>query len=447
MSRNSRVLWSEGLFLEPQHLQQQDRFMEAYVGGRLDACGTIAWGFRDLALDADLLGIGKLGLRRAEGVFPDGTPFRIPADDPLPEPLDVDDSLRGQLVFLALPLRRDGAVEVAREGAVPGLYRYRAEDLEVRDGVLDSSVATVVQVGRLNARLAPAGDALEQYACIPLARVVEARADGQVVLDESFIPTVLRCRAAERLQAYLNELRGLLQQRAEMLASRVTASGRGGAGEIADFLMLQIVNRNAPLAAHFADATHVHPETLYRFVIALAGELATLTRSSRLPPEFPPYRHAALQDTFDAALEVVREEFRTVRESPAVEIPLEEAGSHGVRVARVQDPALFESAFFVLSVGAGVSAEDLRSAFPAQAKVAPVERIAELVNNNLPGIGLVPMPTAPRQIPYIGSHVYFELDRSSPLWGQISGSGGLAIHVAGQYPDLRMDLWAIRGGG
>ena len=447
MSRNTRVLWSEGLFLEPQHLQQHDRYMEGYVGGRLSALGAHAWGFQELELDTDLLTTGKLALRAARGVFPDGTPFDIPGDDPLPPPLDVDGDVRDQLVYLALPLQRDGTVEVGRHDSSPGLYRYRADDLEVRDRVLDSSASTVVEVGRLNARIALASETLDEYACVPAARIVEVRPDGQLVLDEHFIPTVLRCRATERLQGYLTELCGLLQQRADMLAGRVTASGQGGAGEIADFLMLQIINRHAPVAAHYAASSHVHPETLYRFVIGLTGELATLTQEARKAPEFEPYRHDDLQQAFDNIFELLRAQFRTVRESPATQIPLEQAGAHGVRVARIQDQSLISSANFVLSVGAAVPGEELRSYFPAQAKVAPVERIAELVNNNLPGIKLVPMPTAPRQIPQLSSRVYFELDRSSPLWKALAGSGGLAVHVAGQYPELAMDLWAIRGGG
>lgn len=447
MSRNSRVLWSEGLFLEPQHLQQQDRFVEGYVAGRLVAYGTHAWGFQELEVDTDLLGIGKLGLRAAHGVFPDGTPFDMPGDDPLPPPLEVQTEVRDELVVLALALEREGAVDVSREGAAPGLYRYRADVLEVRDRVLDSAVSAPVEVGRLESRLALASETLDEYACIPLCRVSEVRPDGQLVLDEAFLPTVVRCRASERLQGYVNELCGLLQQRAEMLAGRVTASGQGGAGEIADFLMLQIVNRHIPVALHFAASTHVPPEAFYRFAIGLAGELATLTREDRLPPEMGPYRHADLQPSFESVLGVLRAEFRTVRESPAVQVPLEKTGAHGVWVARAQDTALFRSASFVLSVGAAVPTEDVRAYFPAHAKVAPVERIAELVNNNLPGIRLVPMPTAPRQIPQLSSRVYFELDSTNPLWEALTESGGMAVHVAGQYPDLKMDLWAIRGGG
>lgn len=446
MSRNSRVLWSEGLFLEPQHLQQQDRFVEGYVAGRLVAYGTHAWGFQALEVDSDLLGIGKLGLRAARGIFPDGTPFDMPGDDPLPPPLAMSTEVRDQLVVLALALEREGAVDVSRQGAPPGLYRYQADILEVRDRVLDSAASTPVEVGRLETRLALASETLDEYACIPLCRVSEVRPEGQLVLDEAFVPTVMRCRASERLQGYVNELCGLLQQRAEMLAGRVTASGQGGAGEIVDFLMLQIVNRHMPVAQHFAASTHVPPEEFYRLCIGLAGELATLTREDRLPPEMEPYRHADLQPSFESVLGVLRAEFRTVREAPAIQVPLEKTGAHGVWVARVQDPALFHSASFVLSVGAAVATEELRAYFPAHAKVAPVARIAELVNNNLPGIRLVPMPTAPRQIPQLSSRVYFELDSTNPLWGALSESGGLAVHVAGRYLDLKMDLWAIRGG-
>ncbi|MCG6657484.1 type VI secretion system baseplate subunit TssK [Halomonas campisalis] len=446
MSRNSRVLWSEGLFLEPQHLQQQERFVEGYVAGRLLAYGSHAWGLETLELDTELLGIGKLGLRAARGIFPDGTPFDMPGNDPLPPPRAVSTDERDQLVVLALALDREGAVDVSRQESPPGLYRYRADILEVRDRVLDSSVSTPVEVGRLETRLALAGETLDQYACIPLCRVSEVRPEGELVLDEAFLPTVLRCRASERLQGYLNELCGLLQQRAEMLAGRVTASGQGGAGEIADFLMLQVVNRHLPVANHFAASTHVSPEAFYRFAIALAGELATLTREERLPPEIEPYRHADQRSSFESVMGILRAEFRTVRELPAVQVPLEKSGAHGVWVARVQEPALFRRASFVLSVGAAIASEEVRAYFPAHAKVAPVERIAELVNNNLPGIRLVPMPTAPRQIPQLSSRVYFELDSTHPLWEALTDSGGMAVHVAGQYPDLKMDLWAIRGG-
>jgi type VI secretion system protein ImpJ len=31
MSDKNRVVWSEGLFLRPQHFQQQERYLEAFI--------------------------------------------------------------------------------------------------------------------------------------------------------------------------------------------------------------------------------------------------------------------------------------------------------------------------------------------------------------------------------------------------------------------------------
>ncbi|MGH7084835.1 MAG: type VI secretion system baseplate subunit TssK, partial [Acetobacteraceae bacterium] len=32
-----------------------------------------------------------------------------------------------------------------------------------------------------------------------------------------------------------------------------------------------------------------------------------------------------------------------------------------------------------------------------------------------------------------------------PHWQQMQSSGGFAIHVSGDFPNLRVELWAIRG--
>src|SRR4051794_33929463 len=89
MSAHNRVIWSEGLFLQPQHFQQQERYFERYVEARCHSLVPHSWGFTEIEFERDLLSIGKVALRRVAGVFPDGTPFRMPDDDPLPAPIDV----------------------------------------------------------------------------------------------------------------------------------------------------------------------------------------------------------------------------------------------------------------------------------------------------------------------------------------------------------------------
>src|SRR4029434_2167966 len=102
-------------------------------------------------------------------------------------------------------------------------------------------VRTSVEVSGLRSRLMLASEAREDFVCIPLAQVQECRADRLIVLDDRFIPTVMSCRLSTRLATFMTELQGLLHQRGEALSARAVASGRAGAAEIADFLMLQTV--------------------------------------------------------------------------------------------------------------------------------------------------------------------------------------------------------------
>ena len=105
---------------------------------------------------------------------------------------------------------------------------------------------------------------------------------------------------------------------------------------------------------------------------------------------------------------------------------------------------MYNTAIFVLAARADMSAEELRRRLPGQAKIGPVESIRDFVNQQLPGLPLMPIPVAPRQIPYHASFLYFELDQSDAIWSRLKGSAGLAIHVSGEFPGLALELWAIR---
>jgi len=111
----------------------------------------------------------------------------------------------------------------------------------------------------------------------------------------------------------------------------------------------------------------------------------------------------------------------------------------------VADRTLLGEAAFVLAVSAQMPSEALRLRFPSQVKVGPVEKIRDLVNLQLPGVGLRALPVVPRQIPFHAGYNYFELDTGSDLWKQLHQSGGLAMHVGGDFPGLELEFWAIRG--
>ncbi len=444
MASNNKVIWSEGLFLRPQHLQQQERYLERFVELRAGGLSAYAWGFHELELEADLLAVGKLGIKHARGVFPDGTPFAMPGDDPLPPPLEVPADCREQTVFLTLPLRSPTQPDSGRpEAPADQLFRFRVREAEVRDASGSVDGMTALEVGGMATRLLPEAQPMEGLTRIPVARIVECRADQRVQLDEAFIPSACSCQAAARLVTFLTELLGLLHQRGEALASRVALTDRGGAAEIADFLLLQVVNRWQPLIAHLSAAPLVHPEVLYRTLVAMAGELATFTAPGKRPTQFPPYRHEALRESFEPVIVALRNSLSAVMEQTATPIPIQQR-RYGVWVAVVPDRTLLDTAAFVLAAKADVKTEELRRQLPAQSKIGPVEKIRDLVNLQLPGVSVSAMPVAPRQIPYHSGYLYFEFDKNSAMWRELKTSGGIAFHFGNEFTGLDLQLWAVR---
>lgn len=442
MSWNNKVVWSEGMLLQPQHLQQHDRFLQTQLEARVAGLRAYGYGFSRLEIDPQQLAMGKLSLLSYSGVLPDGTPVGLPFDDEMPLPLEIPADARDLKVVLALPSLRPGVAEVDDRPSFENFARHRSSEYEAWDSNgLDSSA--LMSVGKLRLRLAFEGDVTDTHTTLGIAHVVEKRADKSVVLDRDYCPPCLDVRAAERLGAFVDELLGLLQQRGEALAARLNRPDGGGAAEIADFLLLQVLNCSQPLVRHLAAMTGLHPELLYRDLVALAGELATFTQPDKRASAYPVYRHDALAPTFAPVMLDLRRSLSTVMDARAIAIPLEER-QYGIRVAVLPDQDLLRSATFILAVQAQVSAETVRNGFPPQVKIGSVEKIRDLVNLQLPGIGLRPLPVAPRQLPFHAGFTYFELDRGSDYWQQLSNSAGFAMHIAGVFPGLELQFWAIR---
>ena len=446
MSVHNKVVWSEGLFLQPQHFQQQDRYFERYVETRCQSLVAHSWGFTEIEIERDFLSIGKFGLRRLAGVFPDGTPFRMPDDDPLPAPIDIGANVRDQLLYLAVPLRRAGEpdVEPCRRDRRAGAARDpRAAgagcDVERRRHGAGRS--------RGAADPAPAGERRDarRMPRIPLAHVVECRADKQVVLEDRFIPTVLHARAAARLATLTTELLGLLHQRGEALSGRVMATGRGAAAEFADFLMLQV---DQPLRAACSRTTPIRARCIPRSSIEIcasaAGELATFTTTSKRPPKFPGYRHERLRESFEpviASLRAIAERGagaeRHCDSARVQEVRHQRGDRHGPDA--VQHGGLHPGgARRPAGRGAAAPLSGAAQGRPGREDSRSGRRCS------FPGVPVAPVPVAPRQIPFHAGFAYFELDQTSELWEQLKTSGGLALHVAGEFPGLAMEFWAIR---
>jgi len=447
MSWYNKVTWSEGLFLRPQLFQQQERYIEQFVHRRAVPLSPFFFGFSHYSIDREALALGKVIVKAASGVFADGTPFDAPGTTPPPAPLTVRQEHLEQVIYLAVPIRVPNGEETSFENASDSLARYAAFTAELRDANSIGQGTRTVQLSNLRLRLVPEKEMTDAWIGLPLTKVTTLRADGSIELDESLIPPVSGYGASELLASWLAKIHELTRLRADALAKRLTGSdGKAGSvAEVTDYLLLQTLNRYEPLLQHLRRVPTTSPADIYALLLSMAGELSTFVRPETRRPldSHPAYQHIQPHVCLRPLVEDAHWLLNAVLVRSAQSIPLKDAG-YGMRNAVVDQVALRSFSAVVLAVSAQLPADTLVQQFATQAKVGPSERLPDLVRAHLPGVTLQSLPVPPRQIPFNAGYVYYELARSGPLWDAILQHGGIALHVAGDFPGLKLELWGVR---
>lgn len=438
-----KVIWREGMLLRPQHFQHSDRYYDHQMKSRTHLLGRYMWGFLELEIETAPLKNGKLIVSRATGILPDGSLFDLEGQLK-PLAMDVPANIGRTAVYLALPLVTGNHIEARTAEDKDVLARYSMYSADISNSNAGEGIASQVQCGLPDFRLLLGDQQSDQFFVkLKLGEIVECTTEAGVTLDVDYAPTVIHVKASAYLTKSLSQALGLVDTRCAALAERLSTHGKAGGSEVGDFMLMQMMNRTQLILQHYQNLQHVHPEELYRTVLAVVGELSAFASADRRAPNTLGYRHNDLSASFGALMVVFQQLMTMVLEEHATALPLV-GHDYGIQVAMVADQSHFETSSFVLVAGAHCSAQELCNRLPAQLKVGSVETIRNMVNLHLPGISIRPLPVAPRQLAFHADKAYFTLELTALELVQLRRSGGFAFHVSSEIPSLDMKFWAIK---
>ena len=303
----------------------------------------------------------------------------------------------------------------------------------------------LVQLARLRMELIPERELGDEWLGLPIARVTEILGDGSVRLDASLIPPVSNYSASTQLSDWLSEIQGLVDLRADALAHRLSSDSRSAhVAEVTDYLILQLLNRYQPLLNHFLASIDTPPEHIFKTLSALNGELSTFIKTQTRRPNMDiQYDHWRPAIWFQPLVQELRYMLNIVLERSSQKIEIEKR-QHGLHLAILAPNEIESYASLVLGVSADMPKELLQHQFISQVKIASTDKLLELVRLHLPGLDLELLPSAPRQIAFSAGYIYFEIQQTGTLWHHVLQSGSVAMHVAGNFPNLNLELWGIR---
>lgn len=441
----SKILWGEGLFLRPQHFQQQDAHHEQRVRKALLAAEPFAWGVRSLEIDRDALASGMLVIDRLDVVLPDGELYSAPGEDRLPPPVSLAQfESEPEIEFhLALHhLRAFGSNCDAQDTTGPS-SRYVIDTREFSDLFTDATNAEIT-VLRKQARLLASTQAVEQYVSLPIARV-RRTATNAFEPDAAFISPTLRVDGSAPLCLLLRRLLDALQAKVDALYGFHREPSKNiiefRSGDVASFWLLHTASSAFAALAHVQRNPSLHPERLYQELLRLAGGLMTFSKTHTLA-DLPAYEHARPTNCFARLEAVIRSLLETVISTQYFMVGLDEP-KPSFHLGRLDSEKVSGDTRFFLSISADLPLSELIESVPNRFKVGAPDDVEKLVLSALGGVRVVHCAQVPPAIPVRPGASYFSLDPHGPLYERMLKSRSIMIYTPAGYPELRLELIAI----
>jgi type VI secretion system protein ImpJ len=444
-----KVLWSEGLFLTPHHFQQWDRYHEDVLNFRMRAMNPFSWGAEELQFNDAAIENGIFEVMRCRAILPDGLPIDAPNADTLPPTRSFMEffppTAERMDVHLAVPLARPGISSVAINDAnEKSSTRYRPVKSIFADENTGDNERPVMLAAK-NVRLLFGDEPLDNQSCLKIAEV-RRTFEGKIVLAENYIPPAIHLSAAKPMTDIVRRLLEILAAKSASLAEQRRQKGAGVAdfttADVANFWLLHTVNASIPAMMHFHHVQRIHPEQLYLAMARLAGELMTFVTEGH-PSELPKYIHTDLTHTFSELDRRLRQLLETVIPTRCVPIPLERT-KESIYIGRIIEEGLPTSAEFFLGVYTKLSEAQILERVPRKSKIASVDTINYLLGQALPGVVLRPVQVPPGPLPVRMGFKYFRLEKIGTYWDTISSSRTICIYFPAEFPELRLELYAIK---
>jgi type VI secretion system protein ImpJ len=451
MTHPRKPVWTEGLFMTPQHLQQSDQYHEALLHARLHAALSYDWGITGVQFDDRALSAGQLKLVKCHGIFPDGTPFFVgdrgedaiearPLEGSFPAALESLD------VFLAVPNPRETAANMALDPQkVSPAVRFVAAQATVPD-LNTGRNDTAVSWARPNLRLVFGTEARDAYQTIRIAQLVRDRT-GAIVPKPAYIPPILHVGASDRimqgLRRVLSALIGKQKSLAEGRRLRTAASVDFQASDTAKFWMLHTMNSYIPAVSHLCDHGNAHPEQVFVTLASLIGELCTFSPDGD-PTAIPKFNYLELGDVFEPIFDRLIAMITGVLAESYLIVPLEKR-EDGMYLGKFEDPKLPRTHELFLEAK-GTDEATLRERLPRLLKMASWSQIGYILNAAIPGVRVNIEYRPPGAIPIKPGLVYLRVDQAGDYWNDILGSGTIAIYQPIDPHKVDLRLIAVQAG-
>lgn len=447
MRFDEEINWSEGLFLQPHHLQRMQRNLLRGVRAERMLSMTHPYGLIDFELDESALAGNRAVVRRFSAVMPEGEELSMPGNaaitalDLLPE---ISDKVASFKLCLALPSWTEFDANLADDGS-SGKRQYVSHDEKVRD---ENTGDNEIEIShrRYNVRLTTDHRDNADLELLPVASLKLVLRDGaepHLEIDRTYIPPFLVMTGdcplagmAEELVAQINSRRAKLYR--DLSAAGYTTESLSGT-MLYNVMQLQALNASVGTISSLLVA-HATPFGLYLALRELMGKLQALQPLRELVEAA--YNHLDCGPVFFDLFAGIRALIMAEGVSSYAKIEMERRENGAGGLFHLKDEHFLSADEYYLAIKCSGDARRVVSAVENGDNIRLVSPSGK--SQRTRGIKLSEVRYPPRFLPAVPDALWFRLEReeSSRIWDDVRDNGAMLLDWAdGVFPGLSVTLY------
>jgi type VI secretion system protein ImpJ len=438
-----KVVWFEGMKLDPHHFQLADRYHQYNINSRVNSINPNSWGFKEFQPDMAALSGGSFSLVRCSGVMPDGFSFDMPYNDPVPKSRNFEELFSATAerldVYLTIPAESPNGNNCRldeKDGS--GNSRFTLQNIEALDFNSGSNLRTVGIV-KPNFQIRFGEESLEDFISMKIGEILRS-SDGKYTMDKSFIVPSLSLSASDVILEYTRDLLGSLVSKSKELRNQASVKKPElSLTQVEILLMLQTVNTFIPLLNYYYISKHVHPENLYSLLLNLAGQLSTYTNLGVKASEFPPYDHKHLTEIFGQIFTEINSMLNVQKtvERKDIVISLRKQGET-LYIGQLSPNHI--SAQFFIAVTSDIPEKKIISELPKNIKISAYEEIFAVHQAGIQGVTIEYAARPPAGISVNEKAHYFKINKEGRFWEKVAAKNNIAFFIASEFKSMQMEL-------
>jgi len=466
------VFWGQGMFLQPQHFQQQDWYHDARLRHFFHLFLPHCWGVKSLTLNESALQTFLFEVEQCELVTWDGTVLRFRGDtrpsnakiEPRSFETDLDSGGKPLSIYLGLKrlqleennLRTANAVGNGK-GANGDHSRYSLAEAEAPDLYSAGDPPTPLHYLVHSAQIlfdVPTSRS-QDYELVKIAEVLRSPDGKGGFLSKRYIPPVVSIRSDTVLETLVKEIRDLLTAKGKEINQYRRRRGDQlvelGTRDLSHLLMMQTLNRYIPLFHHELESGDTHPYPIYGLFRQLVGELSSFSESVSVFGEREgevalfPYRHDQLWPCFDLAARRIKELLNELTTVPVGDVLLNYNGEYFT--ADLDQQFFAGDNRYYLAIRTDVKPSEMFALLQEVGKITTREEMPKIQQTFISGLTMEPLETPPEELVMRAHYRYFAIEQSSPHWQHIRRRQNIAVYSKENRlpPETEMRLIVIYG--